>query len=199
MIYELRTTRVRPGGVPEYERRLGEAVAERQGPGKLAGCWHTEIGPLLQVVELWSYADRDQREQAAGLASSLSSGGSLVQSTEIELLEPAAFMRPLDGTPQNLGPIYELRIYQVRSGQMPQMLERWGEKLAPREKLSPLAGAWHSEQGRWFHLWPYPDLAARTRIREEAITQKIWPPATGELLITQETKIMLPAHFSPLQ
>jgi len=200
MIYELRTTRVRPGGVPEFEGGLEEALPGRQQHAKLAGCWHTEIGPLLQIIELWSFEDQQSHAQSAGQgASGLYVTGDLVQSTEVELLEPTPFMKPLDGTPQQLGPVYELRIYQTRTGQLPQFVERWAPLVPGRTQVSPLVGAWHSSSGRFFHMWPYKDLAERSRIRSETRQKGIWPPDTTSLLLTQENKILLPASFSPLQ
>ena len=29
--------------------------------GRLEGCWQTEIGPLDQVIELWSFDDLNER------------------------------------------------------------------------------------------------------------------------------------------
>lgn len=203
MIYELRTVQLIPGAVPEYERRLEAALPARQRHSRLAGCWHTEIGTLQQVVELWPYESEEQR--ASVLAALEQESGwpprvdDLVQQIEIELLHPAPFMRPLDGSPQRVGPIFEFRIYQVRTGQVPEMIAKWTPMVPEREKLSPLLGCWYSDQGRWFHLWPYPDMASRMRIRAEAIEKGIWPPPTTPNLLMMSTKIMLPAAFSPLQ
>jgi hypothetical protein len=203
MLYELRMTRLRPAGAADYEKRLQAALATETGLGTLCGCFHVEIGPLNRVVELWAYADEGEHAAAtaarASRSASLTVDGEAVLAVEAELLRPAPFMRRLDGTPLRLGPIYELRAYRVRSGQLPRMIELWGQKLAERERLSPLAGVWHSEAGGWFHLWPYPDLLARSQIREEAVRQGIWPPPTTDLLYYQENLIMLPAPFSPLQ
>ena len=203
MIYELRTTRVRSGGLPEFARRLEAALPARERHSKLAGCWHTEIGRLLRVIELWPYEDRrHQAEVAAALARDGGqpvADGDLVHEVTVDLLEPAPFMRPLDGTPQKVGPVFELRIYQTRAGQIPNVIERWAPLVPGREALSPLLGAWHDELGRWYHLWPYPDLAARTRTRDEATRTGLWPPKTTEFLLTMENMILLPAAFSPIQ
>jgi hypothetical protein len=203
MIYELRTTRVRPGGVPEFERLLESTLATRQEHSRLIGCWHTEIGPLLQVIELSSFEDRSHHAQATQAMSEAGgwppSNGDLVQGAEVEVLEPTPFMRPLDGSQQQVGPFFELRIYQAKTGLVPKIIERWAPMVPGREELSPLLGAWHSDLGRWFHLWPYPDLAERSRIRQEAVQRGVWPPDTSALLLSQENKILLPASFSPLR
>jgi hypothetical protein len=175
----------------------------RQRHSPLAGCWHTEIGPLLQVIELWPYEDRQHQAKVAEAVSREGGGpmadGDLVRGVELEVLEPAPFMRALDGTGQRLGPFYELRIYQLKTGYVQQMIERWAPLVPGREELSPLVGAWHSELGGWFHLWPYSDLAERSRIRNEAVQRGVWPPDTSGFLLSQENKILLPAAFSPLK
>ncbi len=202
MLYELRTTRVRPGGVAEFERRMEAALPSRQRRSKLAGCWHTEIGPLLQVVELWPFEDRRHRAEVAeavrrdGEWPTLD--GDLALSADIELLEMAPFIRPLDGTAQHLGPVYEMRLYRIRDGQMPSLLERWEPMVARRQEVSPLVGVWTTENGRFIHLWAYRDLAHRDAVRAEVRRLGIWPPDSMEFLLTQENKIMLPASFSPL-
>lgn len=202
MIYELRTTQVQPGGVARYEQRLAAALGTRQRHSRLAGCWHTEIGPLNQVIELWPYADEHDRDRVAEAVANDGgwppADGGLVQSMVVELLRPTPFMQPLDGSPQTVGPIFELRIYQIRTGEIPPMIEKWGPMIPGRTALSALLGCWYSDQGRWFHLWPYADLAERSRVRAEAQRQGVWPPATSAYQLAQENKILLPAPFSPL-
>ena len=63
-----------------------------------------------------------------------------------------------------------------------------------------MAAAWYTELGglnKWVHIWPYKDLDERDRIRTEAVKTPHWPPPTREFLVSQETKIMVPAAFSP--
>ncbi len=202
MLYELRTTRVRPGGVAEFERRLEAALPVRERWSKLAGCWHTEIGPLMQVVELWPFEDRRHHAEVAEAVRHAdgwpSLDGDLVLSAETELLEMAPFMRPLDGTAQRVGPVFEMRLYQIRDGQMRSLLERWEPMVPRRQQVSPLLGVWTTEYGRFIHLWAYRDLAQRDAVRAEVRRLGIWPPDSTEFLLTQENKVMLPASFSPL-
>jgi hypothetical protein len=59
----------------------------------------------------------------------------------------------------------------------------------------------HSEIGGlnvWIHIWPYKDLAERARIRAESQKLDSWPPKTREFLVSQETKILVPAACSPM-
>jgi hypothetical protein len=43
LLYELRTTRVAPGTLPDYENRVEATLARRQKRSRLGGCWTAEI------------------------------------------------------------------------------------------------------------------------------------------------------------
>ena len=82
--------------------------------------------------------------------------GEFVVEMRSEIFLPAPFMAPL--AERDLGPVYEMRSYTYRSGDIPTVLDAWADGIAEREKLSPLAGCWHSEIGdlnRFVHLWAY--------------------------------------------
>jgi hypothetical protein len=55
MIYEIRTYRVKVGSLPEVEKRFGEAYENRKKISPLAAFWHTEIGPLNEIIHVWPY------------------------------------------------------------------------------------------------------------------------------------------------
>ena len=61
MIYELRTYRLVPRSIPEVERLFGEAYEHRRKYSELTAFWHTEIGPLNEIVHVWGYADLAER------------------------------------------------------------------------------------------------------------------------------------------
>ena len=62
MIYEVRTYTLRPGSVPEFEKNFGEALPYREKYSKLGAFWHTEIGPLNQVIHVWPYESVEERD-----------------------------------------------------------------------------------------------------------------------------------------
>jgi hypothetical protein len=108
-------------------------------------------------------------------------------------------MRPLGGD-QALGGIYEMRIYTYQPGSIPEVLQRWSDAIPHREAFSPLAAAMYTEVGalnRWMHIWPYKDLADRSRVRDEARKSPHWPTGAG-VRVSQENKILVPAAFSPM-
>ena len=61
MIYEVRTYTLRPGTVPEFEERYAARLAQREKHSKLGAFWHTEFGPLNQVIHVYPYDNLQQR------------------------------------------------------------------------------------------------------------------------------------------
>jgi hypothetical protein len=61
MIYEIRTYTLKPGQTPEFEKRFEASLSVRLKYSELAAFWHTEIGPLNQVIHVWSYKNLAQR------------------------------------------------------------------------------------------------------------------------------------------
>ncbi len=206
MIYEIRTYDLLPGQVPEFEKRFGEALPTRQKYSPLAAFWHTEIGPLNQVIHVWPYQDLNEstrvREEAPKSGGWPPNTRELVVSQTSWICNLPPFLKPIQ--PAKLGNIYEMRIYTYKPGAIPQVIERWSSAIDARTKLSPLAGAFSTEIGAlniWVHIWAYADMNERARIRAEAQQKGIWPPRPGlppGLLIKQENKILAPAEFSPL-
>lgn len=96
--------------------------------------------------------------------------------------------------------IFEMRTYLMKPGSIPQVEETFGVGLAPRAKLSRLAGFWRTEVGtlnQIIHVWPYNDLNERDRIRAEAIKSGVWPVKIQDSILEMEAKILHPAPFSP--
>ena len=63
MIYEIRTYRVKVGSLPEVEKRFGEAYEHRKKISPLAAFWHTEIGPLNEIIHVWPYENLGERSR----------------------------------------------------------------------------------------------------------------------------------------
>ena len=61
MIYEVRTYTLRPGTVAEFEERYAKRLPLREKYSKLGAFWHTEFGPLNQVIHVYPYEDFQQR------------------------------------------------------------------------------------------------------------------------------------------
>ena len=201
MIYEIRTYTLKPGSVQAYEENFAEALSERIKLSPLAAFWHTEIGPLNQVVHLWPYNDANHRSQVRGDAVSDGiwppDNSDLILNMQSDIMVPAVFMKPLEA--RNIGPIYEMRIYTYRPGDIDAVLEAWARAIEEREKYSPLVGCWSSDVGalnRFVHMWAYTSFEERTRVRTETRAAGVWPPQSGVVPLAQENKILLPYDFS---
>ena len=55
MIYEVRTYTLRTGAVAEFEDRFAKRKPLREKHSKLGAFWHTDFGPLNQVIHAWPY------------------------------------------------------------------------------------------------------------------------------------------------
>src|SRR5580700_6739543 len=61
MIYEFRTYTLKPRSLAEVEKRYGEAYEYRRKYSPLAAFWHTEVGPLNEIIHVWGYTDLAER------------------------------------------------------------------------------------------------------------------------------------------
>ena len=205
MIYEIRTYTLKPGSIPEFEKRFEASLENRLRFSELAAFWHTDIGPLNQVIHVWPYENLQQRGEIRSRASQEPDWppkvAELIFSMQSEIFAPAPFSPKLGGG-QKLGNVYEMRIYQYQPGSIPTVIERWREALkGGRLELSPIAACLSSEIGQlnvWVHIWPYTDLDERDRIRKRSFELESWPPKTREFLIGMQNKFMIPASFSPM-
>jgi len=212
MIYELRTYTVKPGTTGDMVKAASTVSRDVRGDnyGKLEGYWSTEIGPLNQVMHLWSYSDFNERKRLrAELFKNPRWTGEytpliypLLMRQDVRLLNPVR--APV--APVTAGNIYELRNYRAKTGgAVRQWLEAFTAVLPAREKHSKIVGLWHTEAGQpneVCHIWAYPDLNARAEVRAAAMKDPAWQEflKTGlPLLEEMHSTIMLPAPHSPLK
>ena len=204
MLYDFHTYDLRPRTVPELEERVAEVLPKRLEISPLGGFWHTEAGPLNQIIHIWPYESMAHRTASRALMQSRNVWGSLAADYLVNMHQdiymPAPFMRPLGES--ELGPIYEMRTYTYRPGDIPQVMEAWADAIDEREKYSPLVGAFYSDGGsmnRWTHIWAYESFEQRLQVREVTRAKGIWPPESSAVPLHQENKILLPAEFSPMK
>lgn len=205
MIYEIRTYSLVVGSLAEVEKRFGEAYECRKKYSKLAAFWHTEIGPLNEIIHVWPYQDLGERARIRAEAAKETNWppkiADFVRSMHSEILIAFPFSPFL--APGKLGPIYEMRMYTFRLGKLPDMMKSWEAKLPERIKLSPLVVAGNVDLGeanRFIHIWAYNSLDQRAAVRAQAAQRGLWPPEGGaERLLTMANKIMMPSAFSPMQ
>src|SRR6266550_2687992 len=130
MIYELRTYTVKPGTLGDIVKAASTVSRDIRGDtfGKLEGYWMTEIGPLNQVMHMWSYSSFDERATLRGeLAKNPRWTGEyiplirpLLVRQDVRLLN--AVRPPV--APASTGNVYELRNYRAKAaGPVRQWLE----------------------------------------------------------------------------
>lgn len=212
MIYEVRTYDIKPHSLPEVEKRFGEAYEKRKKYSELAAFWHTEIGPLNQVIHVWPYKDLEERGRIR--AAAVKDGVWPPKTAEFMLSQRADIMIPFSFSPEmkpgKMGPYFEMRTYTYATGELPRFQQLWEKALPARLKVGPLCAVWYSELGglnKFVHIWPYPSLDARNETRRKAQETGMWPPSVVAKkeglpvyqLLAQENKILMPAAFSPLQ
>jgi hypothetical protein len=212
MIYELRTYTVKPGTIGEMVKAASTVSRDVRGDnyGKLEGYWTTEIGPLNQVMHLWSYADLNER---ARLRAELAKNPRWTKEYT-PLIRPLLMrqdIRLLNGViapvaPATSGNIYEFRNYRAKTGgAVRQWLELFTAAMTHREKYSKIVGLWQSEAGQpneVCHIWAYPSLNARAEARAAALKDAGWQKFLADsspLLEEMNSTIMLPAPHSPLK
>ena len=203
MIYDVRTYDLTPWSVPEFERRFGAALPERQKISPLGAFWHTDVGPLNRVIHVWPYESFDHMRECRKAAHATGTWPAdlveFMQDQHAEIMVAAPFMPEL--RPAKHGPLYEMHISVVVDRTVPRIVERWSPVIEARVRLSPLVACWYSELGllnKFVHVWAYRDFAHRERVLAEASTLEGWPPPMDDVTRYEETQILLPASFSPL-
>src|ERR1700746_1552518 len=145
MIYEGRIYTLRPGTLAEFEERYGKRLPLRLKHSPLGGFWHTEFGPLNQVVHVYPYDDLQHRTRVrAAMAqdaarNALPGGQDLIGAKKAEIMSPAPFMHPLGSRDYGTGNVYEMRTYTYSPGDTPKVLEAWGKAIEARERFLPFA------------------------------------------------------------
>src|SRR5262245_36783440 len=211
MIHELRTYTVKQGSLPEMIKNSATVSREirKDDYGKLEGYWSTDIGPLNQVVHLWSYRDLNER---ARLRAELAKNPRWVKeyqplNRDIYLRQDIRLLNPVVGpvAPAETPNVYELRTYRARPGAVRQWANLLMKTLPAREKHSKIVGLWITEAGQpneVCHIWAYKDLNHRAQVRAAATADPEWQAFLSEsapLLDELHSTIMVPTPHSPLK
>jgi hypothetical protein len=212
VIYEIRTYRVKVGSLPEVEKRFGEAYEYRKKISPLAAFWHTEIGPLNQIIHVWGYKDLEERTRIREAA--VKDGAwppkisEFIVSQQVQIMVPFSFMKEFPKGKQ--GPFFEIRTYHFAGGELPVIKKNWESAIGVRLEFGPVTAVWSCEIGKvntFQHIWPYKSMDEREEIRKKAQATGLWPAGKKAIkeggrdyeLISQENKIVVASSFSPLQ
>src|SRR6202000_1124113 len=205
MLYELRTYTLKPGTLGDMVKAASTVSRDIRGDnfGKLEGYWSTEIGPLHQVMHMWSYSDLNERTKLrAELAKNPRWGANylplirpLLVRQDVRIMN--ALKPPV--APSSTGNVYELRAYRARpAGAARQWAEAFMAALPAREKYSKIVGLWQTDSGQpneVCHIWAYTDLNARAQARTAATNDPVWKEFLGKgpaFLDEMHSTVMLP-------
>lgn len=205
MIYEVRTYQVAAGSVPEVQKRFAEAYEHRKKLSEITAFLYSEIGGLNEIVHIWKYRDLAERDRIRAEAGKTGHWppkiSEFIRTMRAEVIVPFPFVPELPAGP--VGPYFELRYYTLRAGKLPDLRSAWETNIGERAKMSPVVLAGPVEFGvanGFLHIWAYKSLDQRMAIRAEAAKKGVWPPpGSADRVLTQETKILMPASWSPLQ
>ena len=204
MIYEFRTYDLKPRTLAQYDSAVEKALASgRPDYSPLFGYFYSEFGQLNQALHIWPYKSLDERIEIRQKVNEMSdwppATGHLLAAQKSEIYLPAPFNDESITGAQ--GPFYELRVYTYANGEVPKVIDAWSKAIDERRKHSPFIGAWYTEHGelnKWAHMWAYPSLEERARVRAEMIEKKIWAAPGGPAPLVQTNTLFLPFSFSPL-
>jgi hypothetical protein len=207
LIYEIRIYTVKPGQVPEYEKRFAEAYKAREKYSKLGGMWHTEFGPLNEVIHIWPYNSLQERADIRAAAAKDASGlwppqaQELLLTQEVNIMNPVPGMPDWDGEPKELGGVWELRQYTFNPGDLGKAAQAFGAAYAGRDAIYPIGGMFTTDLGhlnRLYQLFPFKDWNHRDQVRKEFREKGVWPPHSEVRPAHQLVRHMIPAAHSPL-
>jgi NIPSNAP len=199
--YDIAIVTVRPGTHPQALAILGKELG---GDSNLLACWYSEIGAINQILLIRNAADAAATLDARFAALNTSNPFGLrdfVTAMSMDTYVSFDFVAPL--RPGEFGPCYEVRNYLLKPDGLAPTIALWRQAVPARATVSPLLAAMTSVTGavtRFLHIWPYKTLDERSRLRDKAVTDGVWPPPGGPShLLSQQVDIYLPAAFSPLR
>jgi hypothetical protein len=204
MLYEIATLQLRLGTTPQAATAIAAYSSEAEARGQLLGCWFADIGDLNEILVLRGFED-DAALNAERRRTLLSANpfGCAEFLTHLEMHSYAPFPWLPPVVPAALGPIYEIRSYELKTGGLQPTLDAWEKALPARSEVSPCTIAMYALDGapRITHIWPSADLNERSTARANAVKQGVWPPVGGPawLMPAMKSGIYLPTAVSPLK
>jgi hypothetical protein len=199
--YDVTILTVRPGTHPRALEVLGSSLGN--DPNLLA-CWYSDIGAVNQILLIRNVADAAASIDArfAALQSPNPFGlGEYIAAMAMDTYVSFDFIAPL--RPGEFGPVYEVRSYVLKPDGLAPTMAAWRKSVPGRMKISPVLAGMTSVTGavtRFLHIWPYKSFDERARLRQQAMTDGVWPPPGGPShLVSQQVDIYLPAPFSPMK
>ena len=183
MFFVMRTFSCLPLDFPKLlklKQEVGD-VLRGSAYGKNYGSWISEFGQLNQIWELWAYDSSADYEylnikllnnkewvnEYCNLATDW------INDRNIRLMK-SQYDFKTSITQEN---IFEYRYYILKNGMGKKWIDLLKHVLPVRETYSELVGLWSTiapQPNEVSHLWRYPDLNARQKIRAELAYDENW-------------------------
>jgi len=203
-LFDVTIVTLRPGTNAAALKQLESSLVGAGARGRLLACWYSDIGALNRVMIIRGFAEDAalmENRNALALGADPFGLGDMTETLSSDSFMPFDFVPPMQ--PGKVGPVFEVRTYLAKPGGLAPTIEIWRRHLPARLKLSPILTAMHTLGGptpRFMHVWPYPDMNARQRIRADAVKSGVWPPPGGAgRLLSMQSDIYFAAPFSPIQ
>lgn len=201
--YELATLFLPMGTAPKAIE--GVPAFANEGAGRFLGMWMVDTGRLNRMFVLRGFDDLAQmmaERKRTHESTSPFGCGDVLGDLSLDSFEAFPFIAPVQ--PGEYGGVYEFRTYPFKlAGGFPETVVKWEQALPEREKFSKCLLAARALDGRprFLNIWPYADIAARSKARADSVAAGIWPPAGGPawLKSEMESEIGIPAAGSPLR
>jgi hypothetical protein len=202
-VFELATLTFKPDRTPEGPDRVHAFLAARSA-GELVGSWRSEISRQNVILVLRRFESAAELfSQRLGMLNATDPFGcaDILATLRLEAYAPFDGFEELP--PGSYGPYYEFRSYLIPPAGTAPTVAAWSEMVPRRSAVSRPAVIMYGLDGRprFTHIWPYPTLAERERLRAEALARGVWPPASAPTWLTESmrSEIFLPTELSPLQ
>jgi hypothetical protein len=202
MIYEFRTYTLKPRSLAEVREALRRGLRVPEEVLTARAFWHTEVGPLNEIIHVWGYTDLAERAriraEAAKDANWPPKIGEFVIDQNVEVLTPFPFLprhHAGDGRPDLRDPPLQpnRRLAAGRQEAVGGEHRRAGEALAGGDgrrcgvRLGPTGSSTSGRTRAWTSGWRSGSRRASRR----------WPPpGGGDELLAQTSKIVMPSSFS---
>ena len=139
MIYEVRTYDLKPHTQAEVEKRFGEAYEKRKKYSEMAAFWHTEIGPLNQIIHVWPYKDLEERDRirAAAVKDRRLAAEDRRVHREHALGHHDPVRRLARDEARQMGPYFEMRTYTYAAGELSKIMKAWEQGDPGAREIRP--------------------------------------------------------------
>ena len=174
-------------------KNFTEAYPTREKYSKLYGMWHTDIGPLNQVIHIWQYDSLQQRADIRAAAAKDPSGlwppkgADMIMSQEVDIIDPVKGFELRTGRRSGRIPTWELRVYTYAGGTTGKAAAAFGERQSKaRNEIYPRSPwALHQRPGQ-----PQPPLPALP-------LQELGPPRRGPQGVPREGRLAAARRSEP--